>query len=96
MATLTAPELATIRQEFVKTLAVINITKLAINAAVQAIEDTLTDYVLVAGDAGKTLQQLVSQAVDAATQPFGVTFTAPQKKLLFAYWAQYKYLKDKA
>jgi DNA-binding beta-propeller fold protein YncE len=96
VAILTAPELAAIRQQYVATLAAINITKTPINAALQAIEDTLTDYVLVASDAGKTVQQLVSQAIDAATAPFSVTFTALQKKLLFAYWAQHKYLKDKA
>jgi hypothetical protein len=95
VAVFTGTELAFLRQQFIGT-ATATVTKPQINAAMQAIEDTLLDYVLQAGDAGQTVQQLVSAAVNAATQPLGVTFTAPQKKLLFAYWANLKYLKDRA
>jgi hypothetical protein len=95
VAVITVTELAYLRQQFVG-LGTATVTKPQINAAMQAIEDTLLDYVLQAGDAGQTVQQLVSTAINAATQPLGVTFTAPQKKLLFAYWANVKYLRDKA
>lgn len=92
MAVLTATELQKARNRAERRLSEIAYTKTQINAALQAIEDTLITRTLVVGDAGQTIQALVSSEVDTATSPF--VFTNPQKKQLFAYWAERRFEAD--
>lgn len=92
MATLSTAELVKARAACALAFTV-GYTKPQVNAALQAIEDVMTTYTLVAGDAGKTIQQLVSAAIDASS---AFSWTNAQKKILFALWAELKYQKDKA
>lgn len=75
MATLTAAQLAQLRQLFVRKLdgVVIDFDKPTVNAALQSVEDWY--------EANKAQ---LSADIDAATAPY--TFTAQQKKWLGAYW----------
>jgi hypothetical protein len=93
MATITADELTIVRNSLERAGHAGPYTKPQINAALQAIEDTLITRVLLAGDAGATVQQLVSTAMNMATSP--LVLSAGAKKALFAYWAYGKFLRDK-
>jgi hypothetical protein len=93
MATLSPDELTLVRNSLERAGHAGLYTKPQINAALQAIEDTLITRVLVAGDAGATVQQLVSTAINTATGP--LVLSAAVKKALFAYWAYAKFLRDK-
>lgn len=75
MATLTAIQLAEMRQRFVRKLGdvAVDFSKPIVNAAFQAIEDWY--------EANKAQ---ISTDIDAATAPY--MFTAQQKKWLGAYW----------
>ena len=74
MATLTAMQLAEMRQQFVRKLNdVVDFDKPTINAAFQAIEDWY--------EANKTQ---ISGDINTATSPY--VFTPQQKKWLGAYW----------
>ncbi len=93
MATLSGSDLATVRQGCAGTFAGVDYTKTQVNAALQAIEDTMTTRTGVVGDLGKTIPQLVSAAIDAASSPY--VFSNAQKKVLFAWWADTKFNRDK-
>lgn len=58
--------------------------KAAVNDGAQAIED------LIVANAGA-----ISSAIDAATTPHGVTFTAAEKKALVAKTLELKFVRDK-
>lgn len=81
MATLSSTELTTIRNRCADTQTV-NYTKAQLNAAAQACEDFLA-----------TNASTVSAAINTATSPF--TFTAAQKKKIFAEVVEAKYQRDK-
>jgi len=79
MATLTTEERALIRRRIAKKAIEQDVdiawVKGAVNDAAQAIEDILTSA---------TLQTQVSGAIDAAASPYGVTFTAQEKRWIVA------------
>jgi hypothetical protein len=56
----------------------------AVNDALDAIDGLMTS------NAGA-----ISTAINGASQPHGITFTAAQKKILFALWAEAKFDTDK-
>jgi hypothetical protein len=89
---LTTLELQHIRQALARGT-IVTYVKAQINAAVNSIENTMTTRTMTAPDAGKTVVQIVSAEIDAASAPF--VFSSNQKKLLFAYWAETKFLRDK-
>lgn len=93
MAVLTSDELTKVRQLCARAFGSVAYLKAQINAALQAIEDAMTTRVVVAGDAGKTWPQVLSGVIDTATDPF--VFTALQKRILFALWAELKFQRDK-
>jgi len=68
----------------------------AINAAAQAIQD-LEDgtKTIVKADVPASLLAIGSADIDAATSPFGITFTGQQKKWLRAKVLELRFLKDK-
>lgn len=92
MATLTGPELTTVRNYCEHNAFAGAYTKAQINAVLQAIEDAMTTRLVIAGDVGKTWPQVISGVIDAAS---AATFTNIQKRVLFALWAQLKYGRDK-
>lgn len=92
MATLTASELTAARQ-FMAMVEPPSWLKAQINAALQAIEDAMTTQTIPQAAVGATMPQYLSGRIDAATGPF--TFTATQKRRLFAYWARQKFERDK-
>jgi len=92
MATLTATALAKMRQECARSVTV-NYTKPQINAALQAIEDAMTTQAIPAGAVGATMPQYIGARIDSATSP--LVLTNPQKKALFAWWAEHKFNTDK-
>lgn len=74
MAQLTPAQLDEVRQAYTKPLEFnggVSHRKPVLNAAIQAIEDTLT---------GATVQAAISNAIDAAISP--ATMTNPQKRAL--------------
>lgn len=91
MATLTVPELAFARNFCEGRFAPVGYTKPQINAALQAIEDTMRTTAIVAGQAGLTIQQIVSAAIDASS---AFAWSNAQKKILFAMWADLTFKKD--
>ena len=93
MAVLSSADLAKIRNYCERVFGVVNYMKFTINAALQAIEDRMISQLIGSGNNLKTIPQLVSEAIDAATAPF--VFTGPQKVRLFALWAELKFQKDK-
>jgi len=90
MATLTTAELSKARQVCASRFPV-TFTKPHVNAALQAIEDTIRTTPLVAGQAGQTVQQIVSAAVDASS---AFSWSNAQKKVIFALWADLTFQKD--
>lgn len=74
-------------------------TKAALNAAVQAISDTLDGDVLLqrseVSPSGTGLPLIVSARIDAATSPFGLTLTNAEKKWLAAFVYYEIYVRDK-
>lgn len=88
MGTLTPEELGKIRIQLAKYSAKngipINYVVAAVNAAAQTIEDELS-----------AVQGQISAAIDAATQPHGITFTGAQKKAIGAHVFNAKYDRDK-
>lgn len=82
MATLSATELATVRQQCAVQFPSPPWTKAQINAGAQACEDFLTNNAAA-----------ISSAIDAATAP--LTLTGAQKKKLFAEVVERKYQRDK-
>lgn len=92
MATLTATELAKARNFCENSFAPVGYTKPQVNAALQAIEDTMRTRLIIAGDVGQTVQQIVSAAIDASS---AFSWTNAQKKILFALWADLTFQKDK-
>jgi hypothetical protein len=91
MAVLPSADLTKLRNLCEPKFSPVNYTKPQINAVMQAIEDTLMTRAIIAGDVGKTVQQLVSTAIDAASP---ISFSAAQKKILFALWAELRFEKD--
>ena len=89
MATLTAEERQKIRRALERYAnendLPIDYVKGAVNDAAQAIEDQLTN-----------VQASISAAVDAATAPYGISFTAAQKKIIGAYVFAAKYERDRS
>jgi len=83
MATLTNQEKARIRNILESKFPNVTWPKGAVNDAAQVIEDFLTNN-----------QAAISTAVNTATAPYSVTFTAGQKKVLGAAVFYLKYLKD--
>ena len=74
MAILTPTQLDEVRQAYTRPIELttgIAFQRAVLNAAIQAIEDTLT---------GTTMQTALSQAIDAAIAP--ATMTNPQKRAL--------------
>jgi len=90
MAQLTATELTRLRNDLEKGFFGTIYTKAQINMALQAVEDVITTRAIIAGDVGKTVPQLVSAAIDTS----GVSFSAGQKKRIFALWAELKFERD--
>ena len=91
MATLTTTELSKMRNTCEGRFAPVTYTKAQVNAALQAIEDTIRTTLLVAGQAGQIVQQITSAAVDASS---AFSWTNAQKKILFALWADLTFQKD--
>lgn len=91
MAALTTSELATSRNFCEPRFAPVTYTKPQINVALQAIEDVMRTTTIVAGQAGQTIQQIVSAAVDASS---AFAWSNAQKKILFAIWADLTFKKD--
>jgi hypothetical protein len=81
MATLSASELQAVRNGCAQTVTV-TYDKPTINAAAQAIEDWLTSQAAT-----------VSGVINTATSP--VVLTAAQKKALFAWVVEMKFLRDR-
>ena len=73
MAILTAAQLDDIRQSYVKDNGVATINRPRLNAAIQAIEDTLTSA---------SVQNAINSAINAAITP--ATLSAAEKRLLVA------------
>lgn len=92
MATLTGAELSRVRNYLEKSGEVVY-TKPQINAAIQAIEDWMTSRTIAGGDVGSTVPQLLSAVINTATSP--VVLSNNIKKILFAMWAESKFLRDK-
>lgn len=92
MATLTVTELAKARNFCEGSFAPVGYTKPQINAALQAIEDTIRTRLIAGGDVGQTVQQVVSAAVDASS---AFSWSNAQKKILFALWSDLTFQKDK-
>lgn len=92
MAILTTDELARVRNTCERAAVGGVYTKGQINAVLQAIEDAMTTRPIAAGDVAKTLPQIISGIIDAASP---VAFTATQKRRLFALWAELKFDRDK-
>lgn len=92
MAVLTGTELAKCRNFCESGFAPVNYTKPQINAALQAIEDAMRNRLIIAGDVGQTVQQVVSAAVTASS---AYPWSNAQKKILFALWADLTFQKDK-
>jgi len=83
MATITLPEGDGLRDTYRASVPLVY-TKPVMRVAFQAAEDWLVAN-----------QSSFSSAINAATQPLGVTLTAAEKKALFAAYALWKYGKDK-
>lgn len=89
MATLTDAEKVKIRNAIARKAATADIPirwgKAAINAAAQAVEDLLVSSAVT-----------ISNAIDAATVgPYGITFTAAEKKWIVAWALSAKFDRDK-
>lgn len=81
MSILTPDELTPIRRAVAEeTDSSIDWSKTQINAAVQAVENF----------AEARIPQ-ISAAIDAATVPFGYTFSGPRKIAIIKYWLKSKY-----
>ena len=93
MTTLTTDQLTPIHRYCERSFSVVGYTKPTINAALQAIEDVMTVRLILAGDVGQAIPQIISGAVNAATAPF--VFSVEQKRALFAFWAELKFQRDK-
>lgn len=91
MAALTTSELVSARNFCEVKLSPVGYTKPQINAALQAIEDTMRTATITAGQAGQTVQQIVSSAIDASS---AFNWSNAQKKILFAIWADLTFKKD--
>jgi hypothetical protein len=91
MAVLTLTELVTARNFCEGRFRPVGYTKAQINAALQAIEDTMRTNTISAGQVGQTIQQIVSAAIDASS---AFTWSIAQKKILFAIWADLTFKKD--
>ena len=89
MATLTDTEKTTLRRAAARKAAAtgtsVHWIKACIQDAGQAIEDILS---------GASFQNTVSSAIDAASTPYGVTFTVSEKKWLLALVMKLKYERD--
>lgn len=70
-------------------------SKAAINDVLQAIEDGMISNTIAGGDVGSTVATFISGKIDTAATVHGLTFTGPEKKLLFALWAELKFRRDK-
>jgi hypothetical protein len=91
MAVLTVAELAQARNVCEGRFAPVGYTKPQVNAALQAIEDVMRTTTIIAGQAGQTVQQIVSAAIDASS---AFNWSNAQKKILFALWASLTFQKD--
>lgn len=87
MAILTVAELDELSNKMCKEMKaegiVIDYNRPIINAALQAIEDWY-----------ETAKLQGSSDIDAATAPYGYTFTNPQKKKLFKWWLWQKFFRE--
>jgi hypothetical protein len=80
MAVLNTTELAEVRREFVKTLATINVTKVPLNAAIQAIENWF-----------ESNRSNLSQAIETAAPG---AFSVAAKKALVKFWLFSKFGRE--
>lgn len=91
MATFTSDELTKARN-FLERREPVHYQKATANAAFQAIEDAMLTLPIPGAATGLTVAAYLSQRIDAATTP--TVLSVQQKKLLNAYWAYTKYLRD--
>ena len=77
MPVLTTTQLVELRQACAREQLVVNYTKVDINRALQAVEDSF-----------EAIRPTLNAAVNAATTP--LVLTAGQKRLLVKYWLQQK------
>lgn len=91
MAVLSVSELSTARNFCEGRFSPVGYTKPQINAALQAIEDVMRTTLIVSGQAGQPVQQIVSASIDASS---AFNWSNAQKKILFAIWAQLTFQKD--
>lgn len=81
MAILTSADLTDVRRLIDRARSVaINYTKPQANAAIQAVEDWFEDN-----------RAALSAAIDAATEPLGITLTNPQKREFVKQWLTDKF-----
>jgi len=92
MAVLTMQELASARRRAEGLNQNVTYTKAQINAALQAIEDTLMTTPIPQSAVDGTVRALVVANINAASAPF--VFSAAEKKRLFAYWAERRFRAD--
>lgn len=89
MATLTDAEKVILRQAVARKAAEAGIpirwVKACLHDTAQAIEDILS---------GLSLQNEVSNAIDGASSPYGVTFTAMEKRWITALVMEFKHTRD--
>lgn len=102
MATLSPAERVDVRNRLeAKALALgipVSWVKGLVDAAAQAVEDLISGDSLIARAevpaGGISFPVLLSARLDAATQPFGVTLTAAQKRHLVAFVLRVKFERD--
>lgn len=70
----------------------------ALNAVTQAIADTLDGDTLLQraeiNPSGTGFPAVMSARIDAASQPYGISFTVAEKKWLFAFVCEVIFLRD--
>lgn len=89
---ITNSDLTRVRSHFVRSSNVGGgYLKSHINNAILAIDTLMTSTTITGGMVGSTIPQLVATAVNSG----GYTFTPAQQKLLFALWAELKFMQDK-
>jgi hypothetical protein len=84
MAVLTTEQKASLRRFIAGESQTVGWNKAQVDAMMQAIDDW--------ADAN---QASLNAAINAATQPLGITFTAGQKTRAFVYWCLMRHLRDR-
>ena len=89
MATLTTEELVKIRRAAARKAARADVpiswVKGALNDSAQAVENVLSSV---------ALQSQISSSIDAASSPYGITFTAQEKRWIAAMVMEVKFTRD--